>query len=320
MAHKASLSGFPEYLPAERLVENHVLDTLRTTFELHGFSSIETRSVETIEQLLRKGDIDKEVYSVSRLLDDNATKAKEKLALHFDLTVPFARYVVENAGYLNFPFSRYQIQKVWRGERPQEGRAREFTQADIDVVGDGELPFRYDVTLALVVVDALSKLPIPDFKLRVNNRKLAEGFYLGLGLTDTAAVLRSIDKLERIGADAVAQELQREVGASEEQAQAALELAQIRTEDSSFAASPVSTARRGAAGSTARLMTASAMGPASWCSATEVMRPTARGLPSTKSSLPAAGRVCSEPSRSRKTRRRGGCPRLCTRATVSCPI
>ena len=236
MARKASLSGFPEYLPAERLVENHVLDTLRKTFELHGFSSIETRSVETIEQLLRKGDIDKEVYSVSRLLDDNATKAKEKLALHFDLTVPFARYVVENAGYLNFPFSRYQIQKVWRGERPQEGRAREFTQADIDVVGDGELPFRYDVTLALVVVDALSKLPIPDFKLRVNNRKLAEGFYLGLGLTDTAAVLRSIDKLEKIGADAVAQELQREVGASEEQAQAALELAQIRTEDSSFVA------------------------------------------------------------------------------------
>jgi len=103
-------------------------------------------------------------------------------------------------------------------------------------VGDGELPFRYDVTLALVVVDALSKLPIPDFKLRVNNRKLAEGFYRGLGLTDTAAVLRSIDKLEKIGADAVAQELQREAGASEEQAQAALELAQIRTEDSSFAA------------------------------------------------------------------------------------
>lgn len=236
MARKASLSGFPEYLPAERLVENHVLDTLRKTFELHGFSSIETRSVETIEQLLRKGDIDKEVYSISRLLDDNATKAKEKLALHFDLTVPFARYVVENAGYLNFPFSRYQIQKVWRGERPQEGRAREFTQADIDVVGDGELPFRYDVTLALVVVDALSKLPIPDFKLRVNNRKLAEGFYFGLGLTDTAAVLRSIDKLEKIGVDAVAQELQREAGASEEQAQAALKLAQIRTEDSSFVA------------------------------------------------------------------------------------
>ena len=234
MARKASLSGFPEYLPAERLVENHVLDTLRETFELHGFSPIETRSVETIEQLLRKGEIDKEVYAISRLQEDEAAKAKEKLALHFDLTVPFARYVVENAGYLNFPFSRYQIQKVWRGERPQEGRAREFTQADIDVVGDGELPFRYDVTLALVVVDALSKLPIPEFKLRVNNRKLAEGFYLGLGLTDTAAVLRSIDKLEKIGAERVAEELQAEAGASADAAAAALELAQIRTEDASF--------------------------------------------------------------------------------------
>ena len=225
MARKASLSGFPEYLPAERLVENHVLDTLRETFELHGFSPIETRSVETIEQLLRKGEIDKEVYAISRLQEDEAAKAKEKLALHFDLTVPFA---------LNFPFSRYQIQKVWRGERPQEGRAREFTQADIDVVGDGELPFRYDVTLALVVVDALSKLPIPEFKLRVNNRKLAEGFYLGLGLTDTAAVLRSIDKLEKIGAERVAEELQAEAGASADAAAAALELAQIRTEDASF--------------------------------------------------------------------------------------
>ncbi len=96
--------------------------------------------------------------------------------------MPFARYVVENAGYLAFPFRRYQIQKVWRGERPQEGRAREFTQADIDVVGDGELPFRYDVEIALVIAEALSALPIPDFLLRINNRKLAEGFYSGIGL------------------------------------------------------------------------------------------------------------------------------------------
>ncbi|MDO4916683.1 MAG: histidine--tRNA ligase [Rothia sp. (in: high G+C Gram-positive bacteria)] len=236
MARKASLSGFPELLPEERLVENHVLDTLRETFELHGFSNIETRSVETVDQLLRKGEIDKEVYGISRLLDENATTKsdKEKLALHFDLTVPFARYVVENAGYLNFPFMRYQMQKVWRGERPQDGRFREFTQADVDVVGDGELPFRYDVELALVVVESLAKLNIGDFKLRVNNRKLSEGFYLGLGLTDTAGVLRSIDKLEKIGPDAVAQLLKDELGATDEQAQAALSLAQIRAEDTSF--------------------------------------------------------------------------------------
>lgn len=241
MARTASLSGFPEWLPQERLVEQHVLDTLQRTFELHGFSSIETRAVETVGQLLRKGEIDKEVYALSRLQDDDGNQgssaAKDDpnaLALHFDLTVPFARYVVENAGYLAFPFRRYQIQKVWRGERPQEGRAREFTQADIDVVADGELPFRYDVELALVIAEALSALPIPAFKLRINNRKLAEGFYRGIGLTDTAGVLRSIDKLEKIGAEKVAELLKSELGATNDQAAKALALASIRTEDTSF--------------------------------------------------------------------------------------
>ena len=139
--------------------------------------------------------------------------------------MPFARYVVENAGYLAFPFRRYQIQKVWRGERPQEGRAREFTQADIDIVGDGDLPFRYDVEIALVIAEALSALPIPAFLLRINNRKLAEGFYNGIGLTDTAGVLRSIDKLEKIGPAKVAELLKSELGATDEQAQSALKLA-----------------------------------------------------------------------------------------------
>lgn len=246
MARTASLSGFPEWLPEERLVEQHVLDTLRRTFELHGFASIETRAVETVGQLLRKGEIDKEVYGLSRLQDDDGGSTGESgssgktdphaLALHFDLTVPFARYVVENAGYLAFPFRRYQIQKVWRGERPQEGRAREFTQADIDVVGDGELPFRYDVEIALVIAEALNALPIPDFHLRINNRKLSEGFYRGIGLTDTAGVLRSIDKLEKIGPEKVAELLRTELGATAEQAQAALRLASIRTEDTSFVA------------------------------------------------------------------------------------
>lgn len=238
MARKASLSGFPELLPQERLIENHVLDTLRHTFELHGFSSIETRSVETVQQLLRKGEIDKEVYGISRLLDqeDKQTAGKEKLALHFDLTVPFSRYVVENAGYLDFPFMRYQIQKVWRGERPQEGRFREFTQADVDVVGQGSLPFHYDVELALVVVAALSNLDIGEFKLRVNNRKLSEGFYQAIGLHDTAAVLRTIDKLEKIGSTAVAQLLIAELGATEKQAQLALDLAAIQSSDTSFVA------------------------------------------------------------------------------------
>ena len=234
MSRKASLSGFHEWLPAERLVEQHVLDTLRRTFELHGFAGIETRAVETLGQLLRKGEVDKEVYAVSRLAEDEEVAAgrrdpkdpadPKRLALHFDLTVPFARYVVENAGHLAFPFRRYQMQKVWRGERPQEGRAREFTQADIDVVGDGALSPRYDADVALVMAEALGALPIGDFLIRVNNRKLAEGFYRGIGLEDTAGVLRSIDKLEKVGPEEVARLLQEEVGASPEQAAQALAL------------------------------------------------------------------------------------------------
>ena len=114
----ASLSGFPELLPAQRMVELEVLDHLRSTFELHGFAPVETRAVESLDSLLRKGEIDKEVYVLRRLQAD-AEEGDAGLGLHFDLTVPFARYVLDNAGRLEFPFRRYQIQNVWRGERPQ---------------------------------------------------------------------------------------------------------------------------------------------------------------------------------------------------------
>ncbi|RYJ02084.1 MAG: histidine--tRNA ligase, partial [Actinomycetales bacterium] len=125
----AKLSGFPELLPAERNAELAVLEVLRRTFELHGFANLETRAVEPMDTLLRKGEIDKEVYVLKRLHETG--DGDSGMGLHFDLTVPFARFVLENAGKLEFPFRRYQIQKVWRGERPQQGRFREFTQADI---------------------------------------------------------------------------------------------------------------------------------------------------------------------------------------------
>src|SRR5436305_12719319 len=137
MARVTPLSGFPEWLPHERLIEQEVLDQLRTTFELHGFVPIETRAVEPLDQLLRKGETDKEIYLLRRLQAD-ADDSDSDLGLHFDLTVPFARYVLENAGRLNFPLRRYQIQKAWRGERPQEGRYREFLQADVDVIDRDE--------------------------------------------------------------------------------------------------------------------------------------------------------------------------------------
>src|SRR5689334_10877367 len=120
MARMTPLSGFPEWLPGEQFIENAFVERVRRVFELHGFAPVETRAVEPLDQLLRKGETSKEVYTLRRL--QGTDEEKEQLGLHFDLTVPFARYVLENAGKLNFPSRRYQIQKVWRGERPQEGR------------------------------------------------------------------------------------------------------------------------------------------------------------------------------------------------------
>jgi histidyl-tRNA synthetase len=228
----SSVSGFPEWTPAQRIVELHVLDELRRVFELHGFANIETRAVETVDQLLRKGEIDKEVYGVRRLAaqDDEIVDPAKELALHFDLTVPFARYVLEHAGTLHFPFRRYQIQKVWRGERPQEGRFREFTQADIDVVDRDSLAFDYEVEMPLVMAEAfagLRRLGLPELTIRVNNRKLAEGFYRGLGVHEPAAVLRVVDKLDKLGPDRVLVELQ-ELGLSADAARRCLALATIK--------------------------------------------------------------------------------------------
>jgi histidyl-tRNA synthetase len=268
VARPTPLSGFPELLPAERFVELRVLDRLRATFELHGFAPVETRAAEPLEQLLRKGEIDKEVYLLRRLQagkDSDSAPAEPGaagaagaepgtgavstgaagagdsqdaavLGLHFDLTVPFARYVLENAGKLEFPFRRYQIQKVWRGERPQEGRYREFTQADIDVVARDVLPFHHDVEVARVMAEALSALPVPALTLQVNNRKLIEGFFSGVGAPDVPAVMRVIDKIDKVPAEIIAGMLVSEAGLDARQAELCLALAGIRASDSSFVA------------------------------------------------------------------------------------
>ncbi|HEX2144527.1 MAG TPA: histidine--tRNA ligase [Glycomyces sp.] len=233
MPRPQPLSGFPELLPRQRIVEQQVVDHLRRAFELHGFANLQTRAVEPMDQLLRKGETSKEVYVLRRLQAD-AEGGDAGLGLHFDLTVPFARYVLENAGKLNFPFRRYQIQQCWRGERPQEGRYREFWQADIDIVDQGELPAHYEVEVALVIADALRELPIPKVRMHVNNRKLSQGFYQGVGIGNTDEALRIIDKLDKIGPDGVAKLLMDEIEATREQAEACLRLASISAEDTSF--------------------------------------------------------------------------------------
>jgi len=229
------LSGFPEWLPAGQIVQQQVIDTLSRTFELYGFAPLSTRAVEPMDQLLRKGETSKEVYVLRRLQADADDASDAGLGLHFDLTVPFARYVLEHAGKLQFPFRRYQIQPCWRGERPQEGRYREFWQADIDVVERDELPFHYDVELPLVIADALAALPLPKATMHVNNRKLCQGFYTGLGLSDPMAAIRIVDKIDKIGPSGVGAALAEELGASEAQVSACLALADIRTPDASFA-------------------------------------------------------------------------------------
>ncbi|KAB7743050.1 histidine--tRNA ligase [Nostocoides sp. F2B08] len=235
MATKVTpLSGFPELLPAERLLELAFLDTIREVFELHGFAPIETRAVEPVERLVGKGgDTDKEIYAVGRLAARGEESGESDLGLHFDLTVPFARYVLEHAGRLSFPFRRYQIQKVWRGERPQEGRFREFTQADIDVVDVDTLAPHFEAEMPLVIAEAFARLPIGEFRIQVNNRRIPEGFYQGIGLTDVAGTLRIVDKLDKIGPAGVTR-LLLEAGATAEQAEQCLALAAIRTEDAGF--------------------------------------------------------------------------------------
>jgi histidyl-tRNA synthetase len=228
------LSGFPEWSPSERIVEQHVLDVLREVFELNGFASIETRAVEPLDQLLHAGEIDKEVYLLRRLQADDTEPEPQRakqLGLHYDLTVPFARYVLENAGKLAFPVRRYQIQKAWRGERPQEGRYREFTQADIDVIGADTLALHHEAELPLVMAEVFARLPLPPVRMQLNNRKLIEGFYRGLGIDDVPGVLRAVDKLDKLGATQVHGLLTSEVGLSAAQAASCLELAQISGPD-----------------------------------------------------------------------------------------
>src|SRR6266700_3526369 len=229
----STVSGFPEWLPEQRMVELKWMDDIRRIFESYGFCSIETPSVEEIEALLAKGEADKEIYAVKRLhMDDEADEPR--LGLHYDLTVPLARYVAEHFHDLVFPFKRYQMQRAWRGERPQEGRYREFYQCDIDVINLDQVPLPFDAEMPAIMYDSLCGLEVGDFQIRVSNRKILEGYFRGLEIGETIAAIRLVDKLDKIGEDGVLSLLQADLALPREVALRCLALASIRTTDLSF--------------------------------------------------------------------------------------
>src|SRR5262249_48564636 len=190
--------------------------------------------VESLDVLLAKGETSQEVYTLRRLQNDTGDDSDARLGLHFDLTVPFARYVAQNLNDLVFPFKRYQIQRVWRGERPQEGRYREFTQCDIDVINVDQVPLQYDAELPRIIHEILTDLDLPEWSININNRKILQGFYEGLAIPDPLAVIRAADKIDKVGADGVRKTLVDGVGLNERQAAACLDLAKIRGTDMSI--------------------------------------------------------------------------------------
>lgn len=189
-----TLSGFMELLPAAQIKMEKMMETLRRSYSIYGFTPLDTPVIESAEVLLAKGggETEKQIYRFS--------KGDSDLALRFDLTVPLAKYVAANYSNLSFPFRRYQIGKVYRGERAQRGRFREFYQADIDIIGDGKLDIINEAEIPAIIYRTFSELGLKKFKIKVNNRKLLNGFYRLAGMSEKAAdIMRCVDKLDKIG-------------------------------------------------------------------------------------------------------------------------
>ena len=197
-----TLSGFMELLPGDQLKMERMKDLLRESFASYGFTPLDTPLVESAEVLLAKGggETEKQVYRFA--------KGDSDLALRFDLTVPLAKYVAAHYAELSFPFRRYQIGKVYRGERAQRGRFREFYQADIDIIGDGKLDVLNEAEIPAIICDTFRRLGVTRFQIRVNNRKLLNGFYAMNGMSEKSGeIMRAVDKLDKTGPEAVRQSL-----------------------------------------------------------------------------------------------------------------
>ena len=217
-----TLSGFMELLPAPQRQMERVMEILRETYSLYGFTPLDTPVIESSEVLLAKGggETEKQIYRFQ--------KGDADLSLRFDLTVPLAKYVALHYNDLTFPFRRYQIGKVYRGERAQRGRFREFYQADIDVIGDGKLSILNEAEIPAIIYRTFSALGLSRFRIRVNNRKILNGFYASLGLTEKAGeVMRTVDKLEKIGPEKVRDILTGDLGIPPESAREILDFIAI---------------------------------------------------------------------------------------------
>ncbi|MDY3282163.1 histidine--tRNA ligase [Dysosmobacter sp.] len=193
-----TLSGFMELLPGPQIQMERMMESLRKNYSLYGFTPLDTPIIEAAEVLLAKGggETEKQIYRFQ--------KGDSDLALRFDLTVPLAKYVALHYNELSFPFRRFQIGKVYRGERAQRGRFREFYQADIDIIGDGKLDIINDAEIPSIIYRTFTDFGLKRFQIRVNNRKILNGFYAMLGLTEKSGdIMRTVDKLDKVGAEMV---------------------------------------------------------------------------------------------------------------------
>ena len=217
----STLPGFMELLPKDQMLFNEMRDIIRENFEKHGFLPIDTPVIEKSEVLLAKGggETEKQIYRFS--------KGDTDMSLRFDLTVPLARYTVEHMNDLSFPFKRYQIGKVYRGEKAQKGRFREFYQCDIDTIGMGELSLVNDAEFPVVIYHTFKDLGFTDFTIHLNNRKILKGFFGSLGIEDSMNVLRIVDKIDKIGEENVLSELS-EFGVEKDKGEKILEFIKIK--------------------------------------------------------------------------------------------
>jgi len=232
------VSGFPEWLPEIRMIEQQWLDHIRRVFESYGYASIETPAAEEIDVLTAKGETDKEIYTLTRLQADEDSKKEARIGLHFDQTVPFARYTAMHFNELDFPFKRYAMQKVWRGERPQLGRMREFYQCDIDVIHVDNLPLHFDAEMPAVIYEALEGLDIGRIQIRISNRKILLGLLDAMGIEDTIPVTRTVDKQDKLPANEVIQLLTTECSLTENQAHKIITLTKVSGVDDIRAITP----------------------------------------------------------------------------------